>query len=840
VVRLFIVLLGFAIAPAAHAQPQAVPTSPLVGDGATPATLQILTPPGARPRATATAGTVGTPEPIPGGYLIPYVPPNVAERTTHSVTVRLRGGGVSEDLIIPVEIVPGWQGSFTLQPEDASLNAAQSTTVKVRPSTPGPAVASRTLRAAASHGTLSGLVPSTDGTWSVRYTAPTKLDNPGFAVFVVSDTSAPSTFVSASYVPLTSHRTLTFDAAADHTAVLRVGDREFGPKKVSPAGKVSFQVDLLPTQREGHLTIAGGGSPSSRSVELPFEPTPGIAVGWMPERAGGGTTVFVPVACRTARGAVCTATDAQFEASAGTVGVPDPRGDLLLVPWTLPEQGFATLSARIGDMSASTRLETTPGPVTVKVSARPDTLTADQQEVALTAAVKDPTGRSVPGRPPVFDVVHGQSVATVADAGDGTYTGTWRVDADAPWVEATARTPLRPTGLPAHRLIAWPATDVIPAGAPGTISLYVAAEDAFGMPVPDVSIDLAVPVGDASTAPSARTDNTGVARVDLRVGRQPGLVVVAVSGAGLKTSARLWQASSERATPTLVATGSAPDVEALERWRGRVGTLYVSRGTPITAAPAMTSPIASPTTTGTPAARAPAARAPKPAPSTDRALARLRGALSNAPLSYRSERDGDDAFTYAPQAAFGTAPIFGHTAAHVDVEVWPDTHRRVGLDLRARAGVYRIALGSAKRAVAPIEIEIGGRYRAWDAGRWSAYAGGGLGRLQGLVIAYTDETRSSAKPVNFSVFGARTGGGLRYESGPLMLELDVQAFWTPVPNVVRSELRADVPLVDALALTLALGGDARFVRYRVPDSESRIRTRQLGLDVRAGVALPFF
>jgi hypothetical protein len=842
---------------AASANPRVLPTAPIVGDGATPATLQILVPPGARPKITASRGTIDAITPVAGGLLVTWTPPALATRETVAILVRLRGGGVSEDFEIPVEVLPSWTGSFDVKLDTDAVGAGQGATVKVRPSSTGPTDAPRTLRATVSAGTLGNLVPSSDGSFAARYTAPARITDPAWAVFAIADDAAPSTFVGAGALPITTTRSLTFDAPADQMAVLKVGDREYGPVKASPSGKVAFDVDLHPGRRSGTLTVTGAAA-STRTVELPFQAAGGLAVAPLPAKAGGGTVLTVPVACRTGAGQPCTPNDVTFEVSDGSVGAAIPRGDLLLVPWTLPDTGAPSFTARLGDASSTVRVTTLPSPLSLTLTSNPPTLAPGQTDVDITVRAKDPGGRSAPGRMPAVEVRGARSVKRTVDNKDGTYTGTWRLDAQAPWVEAVASAPLGATGLAPQRLVAWPTVDAIAADGASVISFFVVAEDAAGMPVPNIPLELAVPTGDAVVAPTARTDANGVARIDLKIGRQPGLVVVQARGAGLVAVGRLWQSTPEAPPPALPPLGSGADIDALGRWRDRVAALYVGRGaTAVVVAPTAPTP-------GTPVATAPTGvpggtpgatpgampgavagstggggRAPS-ANAGDLSKVRLRAMLSNAPFAWSSTLRGEGASTFAPEASFTTSPIFGHTAAHGEVELWPDAERRLGLDLRARAGIYRVKLGSTSAAVAPLELEGGVRYRAWSSGKASAYAGGGFGRSQGLVIAYTDDTRSSADPVNFAVLGARVGGGLRVESGPTLFELDLQTFWTPAPSIFRLDSRLDVPLAGNLALSFALGGDARLLRYKIDDTDARVRTRQFGGDLRAGIAVPFF
>ncbi|TVQ91060.1 MAG: hypothetical protein EA397_11230 [Deltaproteobacteria bacterium] len=820
---LAIMLLG---SPALGA-PQGLPAPPLVADGETPALLHVIAPPGLRIRARAPLGEVRAIEPVEGGYQIVYLPPAVPSSTTTTLHLRLRGGTVHEDLELPLRLHPGWGSKIELNADPLPVPSGRSTTLTLRPAE-GPATAPPTLRAVTSTGTVGKVVPSPDGSYLTRFTAPGRLTQPGYAVALVIDPAAPTERASALVLPLTAERALSFEGPPGHEATLEIGDRTYGPTPVSRAGDVSFRVEVHPDQRRGTLSFSGP-TPSSEPRDLPLSPNGGVVLAPLPERVPAKHELLVPVGCVTPAGVWCEPDQVQVEVSEGSIGPITTEGSVLFIPWSLPAAGTPAITVTAFDERASARLRIVPDAPPLDLEIEPASLSPGGT-LRITAQVANPDDPLSAGRHPSIVAQGARTTRRPSRQADGSYVTTFQAMRDAGIVEIFGWVPPQPTGQPARHLLAWPITPDLPADGSSTTTLLILAVDALGMPVPETSLDLRVVDGDLAVPEKARTDRHGLASVQIRSGRSPGHSSVEVQGAGREVLVSMWQTVPQgrgqaEPGPPLPPSGSADELELLARWRSRLPTLTLTpsgiRQVPIGAVVPKV--------------------APKRAASTSVAppLARLRGALVNAPFRYTARVDGDQANQYAPASSFSTAALFGQTFAHLDGEIWPDPDRRVGLDLRARAGVYRVAVGTDRSGAAPIEVEVGARYRAWVEGPWSAYAGLGLSRLHGGVIRYADPGRATASFDRFGVLGPRIGGGLRYSPGPLLIELDAQTVWTPGPSVARLELRSDLPVADELALTVALGGDARHHRRPAEDLDARIRLTQLGGELRIGVALRF-
>lgn len=809
--------------PAAIAGPQAVQAPPLTADGATSATLHLVAPPGLRIRGRATIGEIGEIEPVDGGYRIAYLPPAVDQPLRTHLSLRLRGGDINQEITIPVDLVPSWDGPVSLFSDPEPLAPGRGITVKARV-LPAPTTTAPSLVGAVSEGTLGQLVASQDGSSLARYTAPARRGEPGYAVAVVTDRAAPAQRAAAQVIPLSTTRPLTLSGPPGHNATLQIGDRSYGPSPVTATGEVTFKVDLHPDHVRGELSFSGP-KPSSETRDLPVTPTGGVVIGHLPASAPAGTTLTVPIGCVTPTGSWCAASDIEIAPSEGELGPITERGGLFFAPWTLPDGGNPSLTVTSGPSTDSKRVRITPGAVQLTLSSEPDRLDSDVTDLTLQARSATPSGDPITGRLPTFQVHGARLIRRATDKGEGLSAATYRLDSGARQLQAIAHAPLRPTADPPQRLLSWPVAPDLPADGSGTATVVAVALDAYGIPVPDVPLEVEVLTGDATVGENVRTDRSGLGQIQVRSGRTPGLITLKVQGAGLTDIVHLWQSSPELPAPALPPTGSADRLQALSDLRSTVATLLIREDGSSTAP------------TAAPAPSVQTRRAT--ATSTSPALARLRAGVANAPFSYRARVDGEEAGLYAPTSSFSTSPVLGQTLLHLDGELWPDADRVIGIDARLRAGLYRITVGGNGKTVAPTEAELGARYRFRGQGALSGYAGLGVARTQGLIIRYGDETRSTATFDPFGVVGARVGGGVRYSTGPLLIEVDLQSLWIPAPAAVRLEARGDVPVSDPLALTFGLGGDARHLRHHAADVDARLRTTQLALEARLGVAVRF-
>jgi hypothetical protein len=216
----------------------------------------------------------------------------------------------------------------------------------------------------------------------------------------------------------------------------------------------------------------------------------------------------------------------------------------------------------------------------------------------------------------------------------------------------------------------------------------------------------------------------------------------------------------------------------------------------------------------------------------------LRAGLVTAPFSYRSELSGDAA-DYAPEAAFQMSPAFGSVGLDLQAEAWfgPGTF---GVAARMLGLMYRVQLGEEKYGHASADLSLDGRWRAWEQGDIAAYALLGATRTGGFLFSYANEARTEALLVDYPLYGGRAGGGLRFERGGLLGQLELAETFAPFPVYSRADLGLDIPLsTDLLAVHVGAGVAARHMTFAIEDTSS-MKIRQTGWDLGVGISFLAF
>lgn len=873
-------LVSAVLAPAALAG-SLVPSPPLVGDGYTSARLLVLTDiPGAKLKVKPERGRVGTVTPVDGGYAVDYLPPLVSDATSFGLTVTIKAPGYKEVVEARVDVVPGFTSGFELEFGAEVVAPGQTASVKVRPTGRTPQQDSeRRPLIRVSQGEVTALVPSGDGTWVARYTPPAEIDRPFQAAFFTADAAAPDRVQGLAALPVTMRQSVTFDAPPDSNNILLVAGEEFGPIKASPAGKVAFELPLHPAHAEGTLrSVTPDGQRSDSSVPLPVEVLPSLVLSPLPDSAPAGHSVPVFVYGVQGDGSPMDAEQISFHSTKGQVtGLELVSDGLGRTTWTLPSEGESTLTAAHGESSTAHTMTTLGGHVTLGLSSDPTWLEGKAREFSITARVKDNKGTALVGRMPRITVENAAPVGKPLDNEDGTYTWKYKRDYKAEWARVTAWPDLQPTGLPPARLVVFPVQPTVQGNGNDTVDLIVVAEDAMGMPVPGVDLTLAVPRGDGSLPPKGSTGEHGVARIPYRAGISPGVITVSVSGAGLRSDTILWQGGQGIPRPNLVATGSKPNLEALERWKGAFPAVTIGNQDPDeapppaepTAPPGLTMPgsfAAGPTVPATPQPatqnppgyQPPAYQAPgrqrssqqptgrqrtsKPGmitPTSQHKRARLRAGLADTPFSYAAEVDGE-AEDYAPRASFAVSPWFGAVGIDPQAQVWFGQSKEWGADVSARVGVYSVRVGDDAYFDLPLDIQAGARYRFFDSGGiFSAYGGLSFQYVTAMIFAYSNQAKTAAELVTYPIIGGRLAAGMMFERNDLLVEVELAETLAPWPVVSRADVVVDIPLgTSPICLYAGTAFEYRSLRFQVDDGDAKMGVKQTGGEIRVGITLP--
>ena len=248
-----LVISSLALSQTAQAGVMIPPPQAVTGDGQTAVYIPILADElDIRASAKVELGAV---EPtIQNGQLgLLYTPPSVTESTQTEITVKIRGLEKA-DLTVPVSIIPPWSSGFDFQFDPATVAPGQRTTVRVTANHQAPLPnEARKLFIASSIGETTELIFDGNNSWAGQYTAPPTATAPKQVAFAVVDGHAPTRSYGSAHLPLLIEQNITLEAPADSSNVLTVGDRQYGPKKASPTGRVAFKVTLHPEFPTGSL-----------------------------------------------------------------------------------------------------------------------------------------------------------------------------------------------------------------------------------------------------------------------------------------------------------------------------------------------------------------------------------------------------------------------------------------------------------------------------------------------------------------------------------------------------------------------------------------------------------
>lgn len=567
-----------------------VPTAPLVADGVTTSTVRLYVEGGGSAKAKIKPDT-GKLGPVISGAdgIITFSFTPVAATAVGVVNLKVNANG--EDSVIALPVVPPNSGRVTITVDPPVLAASGSATIRVQPQAAGPFSGDgRSFRIVASAGTIDSVSPGGGGSWVAHYTPPKGLTKPMTVVISAGDAAAPEATWGVTTLPVVFRRSVSVDVTAGSSNVLVAGDRTYGPVIAAPSGKVAFDVDLDPRQPRGQLTsVNPDTSRVQKDIDLPD--VSGVDVAWLAGRTvvPAGTTVNLRLATSSA-GGVTTANPPTLTATAGTFGAPVVDAESFLVSYTAPATlGDVILAAVIGDRKTELKLHVVAGAGSMTLVTEPAEIATKGTSVVVTARLKDAAGSAVVGHAP-FLSAEGGTISALKDNKDGSYTGTVKLtSATTNLLRVWGIPALEATGLAPSRLVIWPSTSTVAANGTDAVALTVLALDAYGLPVPNVTLKLSVPHGDGSLPPEVKTDAHGLGRTTFRAGKVAGLVSLRAEGAGLWTEAPIVQATGPS---PVIPVGGPPDIDALlDRWRSAAPeTLAIRAGTaPLSGPPASVS-----------------------------------------------------------------------------------------------------------------------------------------------------------------------------------------------------------------------------------------------------------
>lgn len=563
----------------AYAGAVVIGTAPIPGDGTTASEVRVFVercPANMRARVKAESGKVsGVASGADCVVSFTWQPPAVTTVSKLPVTVQVQ----SEEYAVQVPVAPPFQGEITLSVEPASIGPGETATITLKPSGTSPVSPERRRFALnASVGTIGAAIPLGDGTYAARYTAPKTMSGPVMVAITVSDAAAPA-IQGIGGLPITLKKTVTLDAPSGSNNVLTVGTRQYGPFKATSKNKVSFDAELDPRYPKGRLqTIMPDTSRTEKEVPMPTVPQEGQLVFLpMPASVVAGTRFPVRVAALGPDGKPQVVSGMQLTATGGSLTDLSPTGTVAGGTLVAPDAGGdITIGATWNGLTTNRTLRVLASLPSMTLTAEPADLPKAGGTVKVLARVKDGSGTSVAGRTPSLLVDGAKGSGKVTDNKDGSYSTSLTSSSSTERARVHGAPQIDASSLAPARILAWPASPTVLSDGKDGTSITLVAVDAYGLPVANVDFALAVPHGDGTLPPSAKSDARGIAHVTYRSGVTPGLQTLRVDAAGLSTELPLVQIGKGMFV-TLSPGGGPEHLAMLERWAKASPTLTLIR-----------------------------------------------------------------------------------------------------------------------------------------------------------------------------------------------------------------------------------------------------------------------
>ncbi len=578
-----------ALSSPASAEVLLLPSGPIVADGRTPTTVFIqVTDPveGERFRVRPSRGKSSGVSVRENGLLgFTYVPPRICSPT--SVELKVQRRGVSrQDESLYLDLVPPFDGQLGISFQPAVLRGGDSSaTIHVLPSCQTPQEpALRTFLLAASAGTVDPAVPAEDGTWIARYTPPSDLDSSRTVIITAADAAAPDRIYGFATLPILQTRSISLQAEPDATATLSVGDRSYGPRKVSPAGTVAFQVEIDPASPQGLLQVVPTtGDATSASVDLPLPDYPGLAFLPLPPRLPANPDLApfpVRIVVTDAAGRPASGLSPTITASVGEITSPAYGGaaGIYAASFTPPSKpGEVTFTATWDSGTTETTISLVNPLPRIALEIDPPEIPRGKRDFQVSARLVDSQGVTLDDPAPEISAQGASLLSRARKSADGTYTARFRMRSSASQAVVTASPKLTYQGGFPCRVLMWSQQNTVPTDGSTSTSLQMAVVDEWGIPVPQKKLELEVLRGDASVPSTILTGANGMGTAELVAGQQPGLLVVQARVDGLHTEISLLQAPPQQAMPGVETGGDEESLLALNQLKMANPTASVTR-----------------------------------------------------------------------------------------------------------------------------------------------------------------------------------------------------------------------------------------------------------------------
>ena|GEM_PF-5289560 len=862
--RIFLLLI-FQVSLSYAGELTLLSSGPLVADGETESVVQLYHPEifeDSRFRINSTGGEViSNRSSDDGAVSITLLPDSGAEEMV--LSVRLTNGfilrprfSLEEDVVVPLQ---------------GAVSGALVVTVEPEVLPPGDRRAVLTIQGggdvavSSSSGTLGDVRNNGDGSWSVDFTAPINT-NPEEVVFAAVDRLRGGSVAASASIALGVVQSSTFEGPPGGRAVLFVGEQEFGPSLISPAGTVAFDVPLYPGVNEYTLhTFAPGGRNEEIGASLTgsYDAPMVFAPYASPLVVPAGVPFELSMVIRNGSGAPFTNISAIEIDSTCLSSIQMIEPGLFSLTLTPPVLG--------GDFSAEVRVNgdnvsvegtgVVPSPL-LSASSDPAQLHPDTSRITATVEVRDHTGQKVDVPP--NDIAFAVDGGTVRGRVRQVETGVFTREIDVTDDEQLLFTVLPPVALSNRTpvdLSVWTGVRGEVAAAGAVVPLFVIAEDAFGLPVANQRIQLSTnSLG--SLPASMTTGEKGVGVVFFRPALNDLGPLRLTATTDFDTSSTFVWRMPEGVVHTPVPLGNVDERAAVERWRGSlplvtvrpalvvapavVDVVDVVPSTPVNI-PATIEPVEEEVASAEQAVVVPIEvieepTVPSPArpdrPAFDGMRAKVRVGIVQMDRSF-TQSSNESTENVPSNATFSESLPIGALGLRFAGQI---SMGGLLTDVDLSMAAHSIDSGSGGSLNYAYSLTAGGVVqRPWKGGfLWEV--GGWFHRGDGLTMSYNaDQTALIQTPNAFN--GLRVGGGIVGQLGPLDTRLRIAETLAPLPVATHLAARVDMEVPDTTMMDKPVWGaldttlDLLHRSNEIGDDSAFVFERRIAVTLMVGIDL---
>lgn len=499
----------------------------------------------------------------PGVYAFSFTPPHLTQPMDVNVAINGRTPDkriVNSSAMVPV-LTP-WPDEIEVVavPDHLVLGQRTEASIQVK----GGDAPAR-VRMAASQGSVDPVVAIGPGLHRGRYVA-AKTASPHVAIVGVGDGLGTDRATDWVAIPVHVTKALSFPATVGETVLVRIGDREFGPVAGGPKG-ATLTVEVPPGVSTGTLVRVKDGVATESSADLGVVAGPQVGFLPLPRHVPADRPLAVHGVAVRRDGTLDPNAVVTLKAAQGTVSELNTEAGKARALWTPAAVNAPT------PVELEWTVEGSAAPPVVAevvvVPSRPARLelSADTSsgKVALKVRALDSAGNGLAGRKVECDAHGARSDGPVRDAGGGDYTATFTpVVGSAVQVRCRVRTP--PSDNPLRHVVLVPGRPVVRNDGVAEMPLLVATVDAFGLPVGNVDVALAVEHGGGTMPASVKTDANGLAEVAYTAGIHPTAVRVVARAGRIGGGSSFLQVPDGVATVTIPPSGTPTSVGIDTAW----------------------------------------------------------------------------------------------------------------------------------------------------------------------------------------------------------------------------------------------------------------------------------